>query len=72
MQKVILNAELHTVLPTLTEDVLIMDENGKRVGMFVTADHMIPPISKEELERRKNAKGKNVTTSELLQMLEQS
>jgi hypothetical protein len=72
MQQIVLNAELHTILPTLTEDVLIVDTNGKRVGAFITAEHMIPPITEEELRRRKSTPGKSLTTAELLQMLEQS
>lgn len=72
MKKIDLGPELHTILPTLTEDALIVDANGNRIGAFITAEHMIPPITEEELRRRKSTPGKSVTTAELLQMLEQS
>jgi hypothetical protein len=71
MQKLVLNAELHTILPTLAEETLIVDENGKLVGMFRPVALMRPPISEEELQRRKSMPGKRVSTAELLQMLEQ-
>ncbi len=72
MQKLVLSPELYKVLPTLTDDVLIVDDSGKRVGVFITAEHMIPPITEEERQRRKSNPGKSVTTAELLQMLERS
>ena len=47
MQKIILNAELHMNLPSLTVDTLLVDENGKWVGLFVPADEMYRSATQE-------------------------
>ena len=72
MQKVPLDLELHSTLPTLTDAVLIVNEKGRIVGSFTPICLMEPPISDEELRRRANAKEKGITTAELLARLEAS
>lgn len=70
MTKLVLNADLVEILPTLTDDVLIVDANGKLLGSFITAEHMRPRVSNEELRRLADAKEKGITTAELLASLE--
>ncbi len=70
MEKLPLDAELHAKLPSLNSRALIVDANGKIMGMFTPVALMRPPMSEEELQRRKNSTEKRLTTAELLASLE--
>jgi hypothetical protein len=70
VKQIVLSADLVTILPALTEDVLIVDADGKLVGSFITADHMQSRTSPDELRRRASLKEKGITTAELLASLE--
>ena len=73
MLNLAINAELRSLLPTLKEAVMIVDENGKFVGSFTPISLMMPPpMSREEIQRIMNSTEKRLTTAELLASLEKS
>ena len=70
MQKIPIT-ELHLLLPTLKDAVMLVDENGKFVGQFTPISLMMPPpMSREEVQRLLNSTEKRLTTAELLSSLE--
>jgi hypothetical protein len=81
MTKLILNGDLRRQLPDLTHPFEVCDEMGKTVGCFIPGEPSVqdapekiqagPAISREEIERRKQKKGKTYTTAEVLGFLEE-
>jgi hypothetical protein len=69
MTKITLDPHRRIQLPDVTQPFAVCDESGKIVGSYVPAS-MGPPISREEIERRKQEKGKAYTTAEVLAHLE--
>jgi hypothetical protein len=71
MTKIVLDPNLRHRLPDLTQPFEVCDEAGKTVGRFVpTGKGAEPPISRDEIDRRKQNKGKTYTTAEVLAHLE--
>jgi hypothetical protein len=82
MTRVTLDAELRRRLLDLSQPLELCDESGNVVGRFVPAYLMEgqsveeelrrqqPPLSEEELERRRNSTGPTYTTAEVLAYLE--
>jgi hypothetical protein len=69
MTKIILDTKLRDQLPDLSRPFAVCDETGIVVGRFIPAA-MEPPISREEIDRRKQNKGQTYTTAEVLAHLE--
>lgn len=71
MTRIQLDSSLRSKLPDLSQPFEVCDEAGKAVGRFIPlgkgAD---PPISREEIERRKQNKDKAYSTAEVLAHLE--
>ncbi len=63
-------------LPQLTHPVELCDAGGRVLGRFVPVldpalyEGLEPQVSREELQRRKQHKGKSYTTAEVLAHLE--
>ena len=75
MTKILLNDDLRTKLPDLSQPFEVCDETGKTIGRFIPTTNasngqVEPPISREEIDRRKQNKGKAYTTAEVLAHLE--
>lgn len=68
MTKITLDSTLRQRLPDLSKPFEVCDETGKAMGRFIPASD--PPINREEIERRKQNKGKSYTTAEVLAHLE--
>ncbi len=75
MTKIIVDPSLRTKLDNLTQPVELCDESGRVLGRFLPTfdpsmyEGLDPQISKEELQRRKQFKGKSYTTEEILAYL---
>jgi hypothetical protein len=71
MNAITLDSNLRHQLPDLTQPFAIRDESGQIVGRYIPASAKLePPLSPEEIERRKQNKGKTYTTAEALAHLE--
>lgn len=76
MTRITLDAELQKRLLNLTDIVEICDDSGRVVARVLptpdptTSEGLEPQISREEIERRKQTKGKSYTTAEVLAHLE--
>lgn len=78
MKKIVVDQKLQSKLGNLTEPLKFYDEKGLLLGRFLPAydpalyEGLESPISKEELERRRQekGKGKTYTTAEVLAHLE--
>ena len=76
MTRVIVDDALLARLHKLAQPVELCDKSGHVLGCFVPAldpklyDGLEPQISPEELQRRKQNKGKTYTTAEVLARLE--
>lgn len=76
MTRVIVDDTLRTQLHNLARPVELCDKSGQVLGCFVPAvdreqyEDLEPQISPEELQRRKQNKGKTYTTAEVLARLE--
>jgi hypothetical protein len=71
MTKIVLDSNLRHKLPDLSQPFAVCDEAGYIVGRYVPAgEGANPPISREEIERRKQSKDKAYTTAEVLAQLE--
>ena len=69
MTKITLDPSLRHQLPDLAHPFAVCDEAGNFVGRFIPAA-LEPPLSRDEIERRKQNKGKTHTTAEVLAQLE--
>jgi hypothetical protein len=69
MTRITLDPNLRIQLPDVSQPFAVCDEAGKLVGSYIPASAG-PPISRDEIERRKQNKGKGYTTSEVLAHLE--
>ena len=69
MTRITLDPNLRHNLPDLSQPFAVCDEAGNLVGRFIPAS-MEPPLSRDEIERRKQNKGKTYTTAEVLAHLE--
>jgi hypothetical protein len=75
MTRIVLDSELREKLHNLTESLELCDEGGRVLAHVTPADSSSrregtePQISKEELRRRKENKGKPLTTAEVLSFL---
>ena len=77
MTRILLDADLRSKLLDLSQPLELCDDAGNVVarvlptsGAMATEDRE-PRISKEELQRRRQNKGKTYTTAEVLARLEQ-
>ncbi len=76
MTRVIADALLRGSLQNMERPVEICDESGRVLGHFLPAldpaeyEGLDSPLSKEELQRRKQNKGKTYSTTEVLSHLE--
>jgi hypothetical protein len=69
MDKITLNMNLRGYLPDLSKPFAHCDEAGYIVDRYIPAT-LGPPLSREEIERRKHHKEKTLTTAEVLVHLE--
>jgi len=76
MTRIIIDANLERKLHALSEVAEIIGESGRTLGRFVPAvtsvqyEPLEPQISKQELQRRKQANEKRCTTAEVLAYLD--
>jgi hypothetical protein len=76
MTRIILDPELREKLHNLIEPLELCDEGGHVLAHLTPADRSSghdrtePQISREEVRRRKENKGKPLTTAEVLAFLE--
>jgi hypothetical protein len=76
MTRITLDATLRNKLLDLTQPLELCDESGRVLAHLVPKidpslyEGLEPQISREELERRKQNKGKTYTTAEVLAHLE--
>jgi hypothetical protein len=71
MTKIVLDSNLRHTLPDLSQPFAVYDEAGRIVGRYIpSGEGANPPISREEIERRKRSKDKAYTTAEVLAHLE--
>ena len=71
MTKVVLDSNLRHKLPDLSQPFAVCDEAGRIVGRYIpSGEGANPPISREEIERRKQTKRKAYATAEALAHLE--
>src|SRR5262249_30992537 len=76
MTRIVLDETLRNKLGDLTHPIEICDEAGHVLGRITPVfdpalyEELTPPISKEELQRRKESKEKTYTTAEVLAYLE--
>jgi hypothetical protein len=72
MTRIVVDTALREKLHNLTEPLELCDEEGRVLGRFLPVpdpalyEGLEPQISREELERRKQNKGKTYTTAEVL------
>jgi hypothetical protein len=77
MTRVIVNEGLRSMLVDLSQPVELCDDSGRVLGrLFPTIDPahyegLEPQITRDEMLRRKENKGKTYTTAEVLALLEQ-
>jgi hypothetical protein len=75
MIKIVVSLELRAKLHNLTEPLELCDEGGQVLAHLTPAicppqsDRTQPEISREELSRRKQTKGRSFTTAEVLDLL---
>ena len=76
MTRIILDADLRNKLLNLSQPLELCDESGRVLARLLPAidsfayEGLEPQITKEELQRRKQHKGKTYTTAEVLAYLE--
>jgi len=76
MTRIIIDADLRIKLLDLTRAIELCDESGRVVARVLPTydasryEGLEPQITKEELQRRKQNKGKTYTTAEVLAHLE--
>jgi hypothetical protein len=76
MTRITLDADLRSKLLGLTQPLELCDESGRVLARLLPAidpssyEGLEPQISREELQRRKQNKGKTYTTAEVLASLE--
>ena len=75
MTKITLDSTLRLQLPDLTKPYEICNEAGNTVGQYVPANgsskgQTEPQISREEIERRKQNKGRAYSSAEVISHLE--
>lgn len=76
MTQIIVDDALRSKLHDLTQALEFRDEAGHLLGRFLPAfdpslyEELTPPISEEELQRRRQSKEKTYTTAEVLAYLE--
>jgi hypothetical protein len=76
MTRVVVDETLRTRLHNLDQPLELCDTSGRVLGRFLPVldpalyEGLEPQISKEELQRRKQQKGKTYTTAEVLAHLE--
>jgi hypothetical protein len=76
MTRIVIDADLRGKLLNLTEPLELCDESGHVLAQVLPAydpaeyEPLEPQISREELERRKQSKGKTYPTEEVLAYLE--
>ena len=72
MTQIIVDETLRTKLHNLTQPLELCDANGQVLARLTPAldlsqyEGLEPPVSKEELQRRRQNKGKTYTTTEVL------
>jgi hypothetical protein len=77
MTRVVVDEILRNKLHNLLEPIELCDESGQVIGRVLPVpspteyEGLESPLSKEELQRRKQNKGKTFSTAELLARLEQ-
>ena len=69
MTKITLDPILRHTLPDLSQPFALCDEAGNLLGRFIPAS-LEPPLSRQEIDRRKQNKGRTYTTAEVLAHLE--
>ena len=75
MTRIVLDEDLKTKLRGLKERLEIIDEDGRVLGFVTPAvdrslyEGVVPPFSKEELDRREREGGRTYTTAEVLEYL---
>ena len=75
MTRIVLDPELREKLHNLIEPLELCDEGGRVLAHLTPADRssegdrIEPQISREELRRRKENKGKSLTTADVLAVL---
>jgi hypothetical protein len=76
MNRIVIDANLPSVLLQAAEPAELCDESGRVIGRFLPqpdpAEYgpLEPQVSEEELERRDRSNGKRYTTAEVLRHLE--
>lgn len=76
MTKITLDADLRGKLLDLTQPLELCDESGQVLARVLPTidpalyEGLVPQISREEIQRRKENKGKTYTTAEVLAHLE--
>jgi len=76
MTRIIADEVLRAKLQGLAEPIELCDPSGRLLGRYLPAldpqlyEGLESPLSKEELEKRKQSKGKTYTTQEVLAHLE--
>jgi hypothetical protein len=76
MTRIYVDADLRSKLLDLRQPLELCDESGRVLARVLPAfdpslyENLEPQISREELERRKQNKGKTYTTAEVLAHLE--
>ena len=76
MTQIIVDTELRNKLLNLTQPLQLCDESGRVLARVVPTygadeyEGLESPISKEEMQQRKQNKGKTYTTAEVLAHLE--
>jgi hypothetical protein len=76
MIRIVVDADLLKKLHNLTEPLELADTSGRLLGRVLPAvdperfEGLEPQISREEMRRRKENKGKTYTTAEVLAYLE--
>jgi hypothetical protein len=76
MTRVLVDATLRSKLHDLAQPLELCDDEGRVLGRFLpTIDPSLyegleSPLSREELQRRKQSKGKTYSTAEVLKHLE--
>ena len=71
MTMLTLNPSLRGTLPDLSRPFAVCDEKGHVVGQYLPASFG-PPISRDEIERRKQNKNISYSTAEVLARLEKA